>query len=127
MRILLQPGEDVQLVEHEVAGAVDGHGVAQRDRVEPAAAAPPAGGGAELAALLQQVAARLVVQLGGEGTGADPRGVGLQDADDLRRPGVGPTPPPVQAPPATGLLLVTKGYVPWSRSRSVPWAPSRMT
>ena len=29
----------------------------------------------------------------------------------------------VQAPPATGLDDVTKGYVPWSRSRNVACAP----
>ncbi len=33
---------------------------------------------------------------------------------------VGPTPAPVQAPPAVGFDDVTKGYVPWSMSRSVP-------
>ena len=57
--------------------------VAQRHGVEPAAAAPPAGRGAELAALLEQVAADLVVELGRERPGADPRGVRLHDADDL--------------------------------------------
>lgn len=40
---------------------------------------------------------------------------------------VGPTPVPVQAPPAVGLDEVTKGYVPWSMSSSVPWPPSKRT
>ncbi len=40
---------------------------------------------------------------------------------------VGPTPAPVQAPPAVGLLEVTNGYVPWSMSSSVPWPPSKST
>ena len=35
---------------------------------------------------------------------------------------VGPTPAPVHAPPAAALLDVTKGYVPWSTSSSVPCA-----
>ena len=80
--------EDVELVDHQVADAVDRHRVAQRHRVEPAAAALPSGGGAELVALLQQVAAGLVVELGREGPGADARRVGLDDAEhvvDLER------------------------------------------
>ncbi len=40
---------------------------------------------------------------------------------------VGPTPAPVQAPPAVGFEDVTKGYVPWSMSSSVPWPPSKRT
>ncbi len=36
-------------------------------------------------------------------------------------------PPPVVAPPATAFEEVTNGYDPWSRSRSVPWAPSSST
>src|SRR4051812_40107239 len=39
----------------------------------------------------------------------------------------GPTPAPVQAPPATGFDDVTNGYVPWSRSRNVACAPSSNT
>ena len=81
--------------------------VAQGRGVEPAAAALAPGRGAELVALLEQVRADLVVQLRRERPRADPRGVGLQDADDLvdlERPD---TPPPVQAPPAMGLLDVT--------------------
>ncbi len=40
---------------------------------------------------------------------------------------VGPTPVPVQAPPAVGFEEVTKGYVPWSTSSRVPWPPSNST
>ncbi len=40
---------------------------------------------------------------------------------------VGPTPAPVQAPPAVGFDEVTKGYVPWSTSSRVPWPPSKST
>ena len=36
----------------------------------------------------------------------------------------GPRPVPAQAPPAVGFDDVTYGYVPWSRSRNVAWAPS---
>ena len=39
----------------------------------------------------------------------------------------GPTPAPAQALPATTLEEVTNGYVPWSMSSSVPWAPSKTT
>src|SRR4029079_14240736 len=40
---------------------------------------------------------------------------------------LGPTPAPTHAAPATGLDEVTNGYVPWSMSRSVPWATSNST
>ena len=40
---------------------------------------------------------------------------------------VGGTPDPVQAPPEVVLDDVMKGYVPWSRSSMVPWAPSKST
>ena len=39
----------------------------------------------------------------------------------------GPTPVPVHARARTGLDEVTNGYVPWSMSSSVPWAPSKRT
>src|ERR1041385_8505631 len=39
----------------------------------------------------------------------------------------GPSPAPDSSPPATQLEEVTNGYVPWSRSRSVPCAPSSRT
>ena len=37
---------------------------------------------------------------------------------------VGGTPAPLTTPPLPALALVTNGYVPWSMSRNVPWAPS---
>ena len=40
---------------------------------------------------------------------------------------VGPTPVPTVTLPATGLLEVTKGYVPWSISNMTPCAPSNKT
>ncbi|MNT65061.1 hypothetical protein D3C72_2030110 [compost metagenome] len=39
----------------------------------------------------------------------------------------GPTPEPMQTPPADGLDDVTNGYVPWSMSSITPWAPSNST
>jgi len=40
---------------------------------------------------------------------------------------VGPIPEPTHAPPAVGFDDVTKGYVPWSTSSSVPCDPSSRT
>src|SRR3954452_2408572 len=40
---------------------------------------------------------------------------------------VGPIPEPTDAPPAVGFEDVTKGYVPWSTSSSVPCDPSSST
>ena len=39
----------------------------------------------------------------------------------------GPIPKLTAAPAAIGLEEVTNGYVPWSRSSKVPWAPSKST
>src|SRR5215469_6858512 len=39
----------------------------------------------------------------------------------------GGTPVPVAAPPDVALDEVTNGYVPWSMSNIVPWAPSKRT
>ena len=88
---------------------VEARGVAQRDQVEPAAAAVAAGRRAELAAQLAQVRAELVVELGRERPGADPRRVGLGDAPDLVDVGRARRPAPTQAAPATGFDEVTKG------------------
>ena len=82
-RHLLQPGEHVELGEHEVGDAVDPRGVAGDDGVVPAAAPRASGGGAVLGADLAQVLAGVVAQLGGERALADARGVGLHDADHL--------------------------------------------
>ena len=49
---LVDPGQDVDLVEHDAADAVDGDGVAQRHRVEPADPARPPGHRPELVAAL---------------------------------------------------------------------------
>ena len=40
---------------------------------------------------------------------------------------MGGTPVPVEAPPAVVLDDVMNGYVPWSMSSMVPWAPSNST
>ena len=40
---------------------------------------------------------------------------------------VGPSPAPTAALPATVFDEVTYGYVPWSMSSRVPWAPSKST
>ena len=67
-----------------------------------------AGGGAELAAGLADLLAELVVELGGEGAGADARGVGLGDAPDLVDR-AGPTPAPDAGGARHGLDEVTNG------------------
>ena len=55
-----------------------------------------------------------------------------RDVYDLHTPitldtDVGPTPVPTVTLPATGLLDVTNGYVPWSISNMTPCAPSNNT
>ena len=77
------PGQDVELVEHDAADAVDRHRVAQRHGVEPADPARPPGHRPELVAALGDPGADLVVQLGRIRPGPDPRRVRLHDADDL--------------------------------------------
>ena len=77
------PGQDVELVEHDAADAVDGHGVAQRHGVEPADPPRSPGDRAELMAAFRDPGADLVVELGRVRPGADPRRVGLHHADDL--------------------------------------------
>src|SRR3954462_5492132 len=68
----LEPREDVELVEHDAADAVDGHGIAQRDRVEPADAPRPPGDCPDLMTACRDPGADLVVQLGRVRTGPDP-------------------------------------------------------
>src|SRR5690606_38553582 len=58
------------------------HRVAHHDGVEPAGAAATPGVGAVLVATVDEQLADLVVQLGGEGPGADAGDVRLGDADD---------------------------------------------
>ena len=76
-------GQDVQLVEHDRADAVDRDRVAQRNRVEPAHPARPSGRRANLVTPGGDPLADRVAQLGREGTGAHARRVGLHDPDDL--------------------------------------------
>jgi hypothetical protein len=77
--------------------------------IEPAAAARAAGGGAELVAALGQVAAVVIEQLGGEGSGADPGGVGLGDAQHVVQVERARRRSRWRCPPAVVLELVTKG------------------
>ena len=86
-RHLLEPGEHVELGEHEVGDAVDPSGVAGDHGVVPAAAARPAGRGAVLRADLAQVLTGVVVQLGRERPLADAGRVGLHDPDHPVEPG----------------------------------------
>src|SRR5262249_14510197 len=74
-RYLAEPGEHVELGDEEAGAPVAPGGVPRDDRVEPAGAARAARGHAVLAAGLAQVLALFVEKLGGEGAGADPRGV----------------------------------------------------
>src|SRR6185312_600558 len=80
-------GQDVQLGQEVAGDAVHPGRVPGDDRVEPAAAARPAGGDAVFGARLAQPFARVVAELGGEGTLADTGRVRLDDADDVGDPG----------------------------------------
>ena len=102
-------------------------GVAQRDEVDPADAAGAAGGRAVLAAGLAQ-RDRRARRRARSGTGRSRRG--------WRRPWRCPR--SRRCPSGrrrcrctprreTGFDEVTNGYVPWSMSSSVPWAPSKST
>src|SRR5580700_6387254 len=57
------------------------HRATQRDRVEPAAAAAPSGHRAEFVADAREMLAVLIEQLGWKGSGANPRGVGLDETE----------------------------------------------
>ena len=74
--------EDVELRDRERREPVEPRRVAERDEVEPPAAALAPGRRPVLVALVAQVAADLVVELGRERAGADPRRVGLADPPD---------------------------------------------
>src|SRR5262249_29346326 len=76
-------GQDVELVEHDAAHRVDGDGIPQRHRIEPADSTRPAGDGPELLAALRDPGTDLVMELGGKRSGPDTGGIGLDDADDL--------------------------------------------
>src|SRR5215472_12681164 len=91
-RDLVEAGQHVELGDEQVGDAVHPGGVPRDHRVEPAGAPGSAGGHAELAAGRAQPLAGRVVELSREGPGADPRGVGLDDADhlaDVRRADAG--------------------------------------
>jgi hypothetical protein len=74
--------EDVQLRQRERGDPVQAHRVAESDEVEPAAAPLAAGGGAELGAQVSHALLIGAFDLGRERPLADPRDVGLRDADD---------------------------------------------
>src|SRR5690242_7660873 len=78
-----EAAEDVELGDRQRVHAVEADRVAQRHQVHPAAAPPPSRRRPELVAALQHLLADLVFELGREGTGADPRRIGLGDSPDL--------------------------------------------
>src|SRR5215469_185546 len=82
-RDLVEAGQHVELGDEQVGDAVHPGGVPRDHRVEPAGAPGSARGHAELTAGGAQPLAGRVVELGREGPGADPGGVGLDDADHL--------------------------------------------
>ena len=87
-RDVAEPGQDVGLGQRDPVDAVDPAGVAHGHGVEPAAAAGPARRGPELVASGRDLLPRLVEELGRERPAADPRRVGLGDAEDaVDRPG----------------------------------------
>ncbi len=80
---LVEAVEHVELGQRDAVDAADLDRLAHQRGVEPAAAPRPAGDGAELVAALAEPAADLVVELGRERAAADPRGVGLGDAEHI--------------------------------------------
>src|SRR5438309_9395178 len=88
---LLESGEHVELGHRQSRQSVHARGVAQDQRIEPAAAARPAGGGSELRADAAQPVADGVLQFGGQRAVAHARSVRLGDADDgVNRRGTDP-------------------------------------
>src|SRR3546814_7802480 len=88
-----QPVEHVELGQRQPVDAADLHRLPYQDGIEPAAAARPARHHAELAAALAEKPADVVELLARERPGADPRGIGLGDAEhvtDRARPDAGP-------------------------------------
>ena len=79
----VDPGQDVELVEHDRADAVDRHRIAQRHGVEPADPPGSTGHGAEFVAALRDPLPDAVEQLGRIGPRADARRIRLHHADDL--------------------------------------------
>src|SRR6202008_331437 len=82
-RALFETVEDVALGYPRALGAVDAPGVADRDRIDPAAAPRPAGDGAVLAAALAQAVAHLARELGRKRSFANAGRVRLDDAEHL--------------------------------------------
>ena len=98
---LRQAAQRVDLVDDNVGQTVYTNRIACNDCVEPAGTARTAGNGTELAACIADVVAGLVEQLGRERTLAYTGSVGLKDPI-ISLMAVGPTPEPMQQPPATG-------------------------
>ena len=78
----VEPVEDVELGQRELAEAVEADRLAQHHAVEPAGPAATTGDGAVLPADVDEAFPVVVEQFGRERPGADPRGVGLGDPDD---------------------------------------------
>ena len=78
-----QLAQNVQQHHRQHVDAAEAGGIAGGHGVEPAAAPGPPRDRAVLVPPAADVLARLVVLLGGERSAADPRGIGLDDADDL--------------------------------------------
>ena len=75
--------EDIALHHDELGDTIDHDAVAQGYQVDPTATALTTGDGTVLMTEVTDALARLVEQLGGEGTGTDTGTVGLHDAIDL--------------------------------------------
>jgi len=75
--------EDIEEHERDGGGAVDLHGVAECDEVEPSDASGPAGGCAEFVAAFSDAFGGVVCEFCREGSGADAGAVGLADAEDV--------------------------------------------
>ena len=73
--------EHVKLGDGQTIETVDAHRIATDDAVEPATTAAAACGGAEFTAAITEVIVEAALELGGERSLADARGVGLGYAD----------------------------------------------
>ena len=76
------PSRMSSLVSRQLRQRVEPHGVAEHHEIEPAAPTGTTGDRAELLANPSERLAVVVEELGHEGAGADPGGVGLGDPDD---------------------------------------------
>jgi len=75
--------EDVDAGDREAADAVEAAGMAERDQIEPAAAATAAGDGSVLLPLVSNLLSDGVIEFGDKRSAADPRSVGLADAEHV--------------------------------------------